>query len=101
MFPPVSVHVEAAQRALEGGELTERERRHVQALLAYAEGDLPRATEHWVDILIRHPLDIQAIRVFFVSCVMLGEFEKMRNSLSGVLPHWSRDAPAYPFVLGL
>ena len=93
--------MEAAQRALEGGELTERERRHVQALLAYAEGDLPRATEHWVDILIRHPLDIQAIRVFFVSCVMLGEFEKMRNSLSGVLPHWSRDAPAYPFVLGL
>ena len=101
--PPllVSVHIEAAQQALESGDLTERERRHVWALLAYAEGDLPRATCLWADILIRHPRDLIAVRILFVSCIMIGEFTKMRNVLAGILPHWSRDMPCYPFILGL
>ena len=97
----MSVHIEAVEQALESGELTEREKRHVQALLAYAEGDLPRATGHWADILITHPRDLLAIRILFVSCIMIGEFEKMRNVLAGALPHWNKEMACYPFILGL
>ena len=97
----VSVHVKAVQEALERGELTEREKSHVQALLVYSEGDLPRAIQCWESILIRYPRDLIAVRILFVSCIMIGEFEKMRNVLAGVLPHWSKDMPSYPFILGL
>ena len=97
----VSAHVEAVKVAVERGEVTERERRHVQALLAYAEGDLPLATCHWADILIKHPRDLIAVKMLFVSCITLGDFEKMRNVMASILPHWSKDMPSYPFLLGL
>lgn len=98
---PVSVHVEAVKEALVRGKLTERERSHVQALLVYSEGYLPRAIDLWASILVRHPRDLIAVRILFVSCVMVGDFEKMRNVLAGVLPHWSKDMASYPFILGL
>ena len=97
----VSVHIRAVREAEERGELTERERRHVQALLAFSEGDLPRATHHWAHILIHHPRDLLAVKLLFGSCIHLGEFEKMRNSLAGVMPHWSQDMQSYPFLLAL
>ncbi|CAI8016240.1 hypothetical protein GBAR_LOCUS9968 [Geodia barretti] len=56
-FPPVSGHVKMAKTALEGGTLTEREERHVQALLAYAEGQLPTSIDHWAAILVNYPRD--------------------------------------------
>jgi hypothetical protein len=102
LFPSslsVSVHIRAVREAEERGELTERERRHVQALLAFSEGDLPRATHHWAHILIHHPRDLLAVKLLFGSCIHLGEFEKMRNSLAGVMPHWSQDMQSYPFLL--
>ena len=97
----VSVHIEAVEQALESGELTEREKRHVQALLAYAEGDLPRATGHWADILITHPRDLLAIHVAFVSFKMLGEFARGRDVLASLLPHWERHSQIYPYLLAL
>lgn len=97
----VSVHVQAVEEALERDELTEREIQHVEALLAYAEGHLPTAIDYWANILIRYPRDLIAVRILFVSCIMIGQFEKMRNTLSSVLPHWNKDMPSYPFILGL
>ena len=97
----VAGHVRTAREALEGGSLTEREEKHVQALLAYAEGQLPTAIDHWADILVTHPRDLLAVRILFVSCIMVGHFEKMRNVLAGVLPHWDKEMPSYPFILGL
>jgi hypothetical protein len=98
--PKVSGHVKVAKTALEGGTLTEREERHVQALLAYAEGQLPSAIDHWAAILVNYPRDLIAVRILFVSCIMVGNFEKMRNVLAGVLPRWDEDMPSYPFILG-
>ena len=90
-----------AKTALEGGGLTKREERHVKALLAYAEGQLPAAIDQWAAILVKHPRDLLAVRILFVSCVMVGDFEKMRNVVASVLPHWDKDMPSYPFILGL
>ena len=103
-LPPlllVSPHVEAAKAAMVGGAITERERGHVRALLAYASGDLPRATEEWASLLMQFPQDIQALRVLAVSYIMLGEFTKQRDYLARLLPHWSADMAAYPSILGL
>ena len=84
-----------------GGAITERERGHVRALLAYASGDLPRATEEWASLLMQFPRDLMAIHVLFVSYKMLGEFTKLRDFLARLLPHWSTDSPPHPFLLGL
>lgn len=51
----VAVHVEAVKQ-LSGDKLTERERGHIRSLLANASGDLPKATEELVAVLIEHPL---------------------------------------------
>ena len=97
----MSHHVRIVKAAVEGGGLTEREERHVQALLAYADGELPTAIDHWAAILVKYPRDLIAVRITFVSCVIVGDFEKMRNVLAGVLPHWDQEMPSYPFILGL
>ena len=35
--------------------MTEREKGHIKALLAYASGNLPKATEELVAVVIEHP----------------------------------------------
>ena len=73
----------------------------MQALLAFSEGDLPRATHQWADIIVHHPRDLLAMHMYFVSCKMLGEFERGRDTLAAVLPHWERMSSVYPYLLAL
>ena len=100
-FPPVSHHVRIAKAAVEGGGLTEREERHVQALLAYADGQLPTAIDHWAAILVKYPRDLLAVHTIFVSCKMLGMFARARDTLAAVLPHWKDSDPLFPYLLAL
>ena len=93
--------MEVARLALEGEELTEREERHVQALLAYAEGQLPTAIDHWAQLLISHPRDLLATHMLFVSCKMLGWFARARDCLAALLPHWSEADSTHPYLLAL
>ena len=51
----VAVHVEAVKQSPRE-RMTEREKGHVKALLANASGDLPKATEELVAVLIEYPL---------------------------------------------
>ena len=37
-------------------KITDRERRHVKAFLVHASGDLPKANEILVDLLVEYPL---------------------------------------------
>jgi tetratricopeptide (TPR) repeat protein len=97
--PQVSGHVNVAKTALEGGTLTEREERHVQALLAYAEGQLPTAIDHWAAILVNYPRDLLATHMLFVACKMLGMFARARDTLAALLPHWEKNEPLYPYLL--
>jgi hypothetical protein len=99
--PQVSGHVNVAKTALEGGTLTEREERHVQALLAYAEGQLPTAIDHWAAILVNYPRDLLATHMLFVACKMLGMFARARDTLAALLPHWEKNEPLYPYLLAL
>ena len=46
-------------------------------------------------------LDALAIRNAFIGHLMLGEFKRMRDNLSGILTYWSRQDELYPFILSL
>ena len=97
----VTEHLDVVRKALSSGGLTKREKGHAEAVLALAGGSLPKATQHWASILVDYPRDLQAIHIVTLSFITLGEFEKQRNCLAQVLPHWNIGFAAYPFILGL
>jgi len=104
MMPPsdaaVTVHIDAVKRLSSGGDkLMDRERRHVKAFLVHASGDLPKANEILVDLLVEYPLDALAVRVLQRSYTMLGEMVRMRGFLAGILPHWTEEMQLYPAIL--
>ena len=56
-FPSVSVHVEAVKRlSSDDSKITGREQRHARAFLVHASGDLHKANEVLVDLLVLYPL---------------------------------------------
>lgn len=50
----VAVHIEAVKQCPQEG-MTEREKGHIKALLANASGNLPKATEELVAVVVEHP----------------------------------------------
>ena len=51
--------------------MTEREREHIRAALAYSKGNLPQACLHWSNILIKNPLGkAEAVHSLFI-CLCL------------------------------
>ena len=56
-FPSVSVHVEAVKRlSSDDSKITGREQRHARAFLVHASGDLHKANEMLVNLLVLYPL---------------------------------------------
>lgn len=98
--PKVAPHVTAAAKAAaaDAETLTRRERRHVEAVLCRAGGDLPRTLELWAAIIVEHPLDVLAIQMAFFACISLGEFERMRNLLAAAMVHWRDGMELYPHL---
>lgn len=55
--PLVSAHVEAVKRlSSDDSKITDREQRHARAFLVHASGDLHKAHEVLVDLLVFYPL---------------------------------------------
>ena len=50
----VAPHLEAV-KSVDLGKITDREKAHIRATLAYASGNLPQATEEWASILVEYP----------------------------------------------
>ncbi len=92
--------LESARRAQALAEgATRRERDHIAALFAWAEGDLDRAIEQWEAILRRHPLDTVAFRLAHFVNFWLGRPNDMVASVDRILPAWTRDTPGFSMVL--
>lgn len=89
----------AAAAALDGGA-TPRERAHLAAARAFAEGRIVRATDIWEDILLDHPRDALALRFAHDSYFYLGHSNSIRDSIARVLPEWDQSHPLYGFILG-
>ena len=94
--PIVPVAVEAARTAqsLAAGA-TPRERSHIAALTAWAEGELDRAIALWESILRTHPHDVVAFRLAHFVNFWLGRPQDMVASVERVIPAWSEDIPGY------
>ena len=80
-------------------DATPRERHHVAALTAWADGELDRAIATWESILRAHPHDLVAFRLAHFVNFWLGRPQDMVASVERVITAWSEDIPGYACIL--
>ncbi len=90
----------AAAEAL-AGRANDRERGHIAAARAWAEGDFHRASELYGAILTDHPRDILALQIGHQTDFLLGRQEMLLNRVVRVLPAWDDAVPGHGYVLGM
>ena len=93
---PIAVDAAGIARALGA---TPRERSHIAALTAWADGELDRAIASWESILRAHPHDVVALRLAHFVNFWLGRPQDMVDSVERVMPAWSEDMPGYSSIL--
>ena len=126
----VAPHIDAIKAAVAspGDQLTPREHGYIRAVLAYASGNLFKAFEEFCSVLMENPLgmftrthawdnkyftgvclklttclsaDALAVSLIVFSCIMVGEFERMRDTIARVLVFWTEHMELYPYILAL
>ena len=80
---------------------SERERRHIDALRAWAVRDIAGATKMWEEILLAWPRDIIALRLAHFTHFYMGDARNLRDSIARVMHAWDHSAPGYPYLLGM
>ncbi len=93
--------LEAARAAIEARGGTARERRHVEALAAWAGGDPAAALSRWDSILIEDPLDVLALKLSEYWNFYFGDNAGMCEVQQRVAPAWRDGVPDYGKVLGM
>src|SRR5262249_46554186 len=88
-----------AQRARLVAKATAREQSHVEALDAWAAGDLDRTLAIWEAILADYPTDTLALRLAHLKYFWLGRPRDMLASVERVVPQWDRDLPGWGAIL--
>jgi tetratricopeptide (TPR) repeat protein len=97
--PELLRSVEAAESL--APKANERERIHIAAVRAWADGDWERATELWGRASIAYPRDLLALQFAHLGDFYLGYSTMLRDRVARVMPHWDRDVPGYGFVAGM
>jgi tetratricopeptide (TPR) repeat protein len=97
--PEVVSALRAAEVAI--GSASERERRHLAAAKAWAQGETSRAIFGWEMILIDHPTDALALRLAQDAYFFLGRSVAIRDCAARALSAWERGNPLTSFILGL
>lgn len=69
-------------------KLNNRERKHIEAIIKFANGSMRHAADIWEEILIEYPMDLQALKFAHDAYFYLGRHEQMRDSVARVLPIW-------------
>ncbi|XP_059154374.1 tetratricopeptide repeat protein 38-like [Physella acuta] len=82
-------------------EVTGREKKHVNALELWANGDMEGAALVWEDILVEHPHDVLALKLAHDTYFYLGNSCQIRDSIARVLPQWKPAMPLYGYVVGM
>ena len=96
--PEVVNALHAAEAA--AGAASDRERLHLAAVKAWAEGRANDAILAWEAILADWPTDALALRFGQDAYYFLGLPRPMRDSVARVLPAWDEANPLTSFVLG-
>ena len=93
--------LEAARTARQlSADATRRERMHVEALEAWAAGDLTRVLSIWEEILTVHPTDVLAFRLAHYNYFWTGRARDMLASVERIATKWGRELPGYGAMLG-
>jgi tetratricopeptide (TPR) repeat protein len=95
--PAFGGEIAATLAAAKAGEatLTLRERQHVAAFAAWAEGALDRSFAAWRQILDDHPTDLLAARICDTTWFRHGQTAKILAQADRLMPHWSPELPGY------
>ncbi len=96
--PEVVGAIAATERGLPNA--SPREKLHIAAGRAWAEGRPIDATLIWETILVDWPTDALALRFAQDAYFFLGQSQAIRDSVARVLPAWDRSHPLASFVLG-
>src|SRR5215475_13819986 len=95
---PTAVQAARTAQSLAAGA-TPRERAHIAALTAWAEGELDRTIALWESILRTHPLDVVAFRLAHFANFWLGRPQDMVSSVERVMLAWPEDIPGYASII--
>jgi tetratricopeptide (TPR) repeat protein len=90
----------AAAQAL-AAKATARERLHIEAAAAWANGEIEAAAAHWEAALRDDPADILSLRLAHDTHFFLGASRKLRDVPVSVLPAYAPGSRARGFVLGM
>jgi hypothetical protein len=80
---------------------TQREKRHVAALGALADGHWHQASAFLEDLTIDHPRDALALQVGHQVDFFTGNSRMLRDRIARALPMWDETMPGYHAILGM
>ena len=89
------------ERLGDGAGLTDRERRHLDAARAYAEGDLHGAAERLSVLSVEYPRDALALVVGHQLDFYCGDAAGLRDRIGRSLLSWDHHDPWFGFLLGM
>jgi tetratricopeptide (TPR) repeat protein len=89
-----------AQEAAARGITSGRDLLHIEALTAWASGDMRRAADVWESLLRVYPRDLMALKVSHFVLSYLGESTRMREVSERSLRAWDPAMPGFGFALG-
>jgi hypothetical protein len=78
-----------------------REQAHIDAFECAAGGEMSAAGEMWDAILVDHPHDMMAAKCAHEAYYLVGESQRMLQSVSAILPAWNETVPYYGYLLGM
>jgi tetratricopeptide (TPR) repeat protein len=77
---------------------TQREKQHVAAFAAWADGELDKSFAIWRQILDATPTDLLALRICDTTWFRHGQTQKIREQADRIAPCWSSDLPGYDML---
>jgi len=77
---------------------TQREKQHVAAFAAWANGELDKSFAIWRQILDATPTDLLALRICDTTWFRHGQTQKIREQADRIAPRWSPDLPGYDML---
>ncbi|MGE4480265.1 tetratricopeptide repeat protein [Acidocella sp.] len=96
-----AVRAPLAAAEARAGQATKRERLHIAAARAWADGDITGAATHWESALADDPADIFSLRLAHDTHFFLGALPKLRDVPLSVLDAYRPGTRERGFVLGM
>ena len=80
------------------GAISAREKLHVAAFAAWANGELDKSFAIWRQILDAAPTDLLALRICDTTWFRHGQTAKIREQADRIAPRWSSELPGYDML---